>query len=263
MMKLKLKYGHWACVAGAAQGLGLAFCEELAKRGFNLIMVDQGQETLGMSVDSIQEKYKVEIDTLNLDLGNQDSVDKIMAKIKQHKCRMLIYNAAYGPVKPFLSNSSHEIEAYINVNTRTLLQLLYQFINMFQNQSVGILLLSSLAGFRGTQFVVPYAATKAFTWNLAEGLYYEFKDTSVDISVCCPGPTDTPNFQATNPRPTLLSPKPRNPSLVADEALRKIGKRLFIFPGLSNKISHLLLNRILPRRLSSGLHNYAMKKMYG
>jgi short-subunit dehydrogenase len=140
--------------------------------------------------------------------------------------------------------------------------LIYELTGIYKDESLGILLVSSLAGFRGTQYVVPYAATKAWTWNLAEGLYYEFKDTGFDISVCCPGSTDTPNLRSTNPRKQWLAPKPMPPDIVAEEALHKFGKKLFIFPGLSNKISHFILNRILPRKIASDIHNITMKKMY-
>ena len=144
----------------------------------------------------------------------------------------------------------------------TQIHLIHQFIKNVNDRAAGVLMVSSLAGWRGTQLVIPYAATKAFIWNMAEGLHYEFKNSNLDISVCCPGPTDTPGFQSTNPRLTFFSPKPRNPELVAKETLKKFGKKLFIIPGPSNKISHFILNRILPRKIASGIHNAAMKKIY-
>ncbi|MDZ7605865.1 MAG: SDR family NAD(P)-dependent oxidoreductase [Cyclobacteriaceae bacterium] len=126
----------------------------------------------------------------------------------------------------------------------------------------GILLVSSLAGFRGTQLVIPYAATKAFIWNLAEGLHYEFKDKGLDISVLCPGTVDTPGFRATEAKTTFFTPKPMSPLSVAEIAVAKFGRQLFIVPGLSNKFAHFLLQRVLPRKLSSKIHNDAMGGLY-
>ena len=39
MHDFKSKYGPWAIVAGASEGLGAAYAEELAKRGLNLILI--------------------------------------------------------------------------------------------------------------------------------------------------------------------------------------------------------------------------------
>jgi short-subunit dehydrogenase len=128
--------------------------------------------------------------------------------------------------------------------------------------SSGILLVSSLAGFRGTRLVVPYAATKAFLWNLAEGLHYEFKNNKLDISVCCAGMTNTPGFNASKPEIGFFSPKPMEPEAVAKEAIKYLGKRLFIIPGTGNKIFHFIFNRLIPRKWASTIHNIVMKKMY-
>lgn len=262
-MNLKNKYGSWACIAGAAEGLGKAFAEGLAKRGFNLILVDLNEEKLKNTSSQLVNDYHIETMLLYIDLLEQSSMAIIEAAIKKQKCRFLVYNAAYGPVKPFLSNTTAELHRYVAVNIETQLHLIHGFVSQFKKEPAGILMVSSLAGFRGTQFVIPYAATKAFIWNMAEGLHYEFKNTKLDVSVCVAGATDTPNFRSTNPKASLLNPKALAPHLVAEEALQKFGKKLFIVPGLSNKVAHFVLNRLLPRKIASNIHNYTMQKMYG
>jgi len=262
-MNILKKYGPWACVAGAAEGLGAAFSLGLAIRGFNLILIDNQNEELDMLREKLLKIHKIEVIALHLDLSSTNCTKSIMAKLVEKNCRFLVYNAAYGPVKPFLSNTDEELDVYLNVNAVTPIHLAYNFATHFQNQKAGIMLVSSLAGFRGTQYVVPYAATKAFTWNLAEGLHYEFKESGLNISVCCPGPVDTPNYRSTNPKPSFITPKSMNPGQVAEESLDQFGKKLFIFPGFSNKFAHFILNHILPRKIASGIHNATMKKMYG
>jgi hypothetical protein len=54
-----------------------------------------------------------------------------------------------------------------------------------------------------------------------------------------------------------------SPEKVACEALDKFGKRLFIIPGTTTKLVFFIMNRLLPRKLASGLQNKAMRKMYG
>ncbi len=262
MTTLKIKYGDWACVIGAAEGLGAAFARGLAKQRFNLILNDIDAQKLNDTALEITQDYKIDVLEFRADMSQFENTDQLFQLMQRKNCRFFIFNAAYGPVKPFLCNSNAELDKYINLNISSTLHLVHKFIDMNQGSECGIMLLSSLAGFRGTRFVIPYAATKAFLWNLAEGLHYEFKDQRLDISVCCPGQTDTPNFVSTKPKLQSFAPKPMDPDRVAEEALQYFGKRLFIIPGFANKFSHFILNRILPRSWASAIHNNTMKKMY-
>ena len=38
--------GSWAMVTGASDGIGLGYCKELARQGFNIIMVSRNKEKL-------------------------------------------------------------------------------------------------------------------------------------------------------------------------------------------------------------------------
>jgi short-subunit dehydrogenase len=262
MRGLKKKYGEWACIAGAAEGLGKAFATTLAIRGHSLILIDMDEEKLQQTKMELVSQYHIDTILLHLDLVETGSVNAIIEVLGKQNCRLLIYNAAYGPVKPFLTNTEAELHRYIAVKSETQLHLIHRFISTFRDKSTGIMMVSSLAGFRGTRFVIPYAASKAFIWNMAEGLHYELQDTDIDVSVCVAGATDTPGFRSTKPKKWFLSPQAMDPKLVAEEALNNMGKRLFIFPGFSNKIAHFILNNLLPRKIASGIHNYTMKKMY-
>ena len=261
-MITKEKYGSWACVVGAAEGLGAAFANSLAKRGMNLILVDKKREHLEVISMRLRESFQIETHEVIIDLSQQNASDIIMTPISELDCRFLVYNAAYGPVLPFLSNSEEDLDIYLSVNNRTLLLLVHKFIKRTILSPHGIILISSLAGLRGTRLVIPYAASKAFIWNLAEGLHYEFEDKNLEISVVCAGTIDTPNFRATEPKKTFFTPKPMKPESVSEEALSKFGRYLFIVPGFANKIAVFLFERILPRKIASKIHNDTMAKLY-
>ena len=115
-MKLLKKYGPWACVAGAAEGLGAAFTTQLAQRGFSLIMIDQNQEALQKLEQDIKVEYAISTISLVCDLGERSCLEVIMQNIQKVNARFLIYNAAYGPVRPFLSNTPEQLDAYLKVN---------------------------------------------------------------------------------------------------------------------------------------------------
>lgn len=258
------KYGPWAIVAGAAEGLGEAYSIALAKRNVNLLMVDVQPLALKNLAQNLEEKYTIHTRQLHLDLSDKNAVDEIMKISSDIDVGLLVYNAAYSLIKPFINHTSDELNTFIEVNARTQIQLVHSFSKRLieQKRGGGILMMSSLAGLIGMQLVSPYAATKAFTWNLAESLYHELKPYKIDVTACLAGMTDTPALRKSNP--TIGFPKPQimKPEDVANEALENLGRTFRFIPGFSNRINYFILTRLLPRKMASGLANKTITKIY-
>jgi len=122
--------------------------------------------------------------------------------------------------------------------------------------------MSSLAGLIGMHMVTSYAATKAFSWNLAEALHHELKPHHIDVMACIAGATATPAYMKTNPTYGLIKPSVMKPSTVAEAALKKLGKKTLFIPGYSNRLNYFILTRLLPRKIAAGIANGTMSKMY-
>jgi len=258
------RYGQWAVVAGAAEGIGAAFCEELAKKGMNVIMVDVKDDGMESLAKALEMKYKIETLRLVIDLADKDAPDRCMEAIIEKQCRFLIYNAAYSRVKPFLDAGKEELDLYINVNSRTPIKLVHDFANWLNSEDKqgGILLMSSLAGLWGTRLVASYSGTKAFNITLAEALHYELKPCGIAVNVVCAGATATPGYLGTNPSYGFIRPSVMKPAQVASIALKKMGGKTIIIPGRSNRLTYFLMARILPRSWAAWLMNSAMERMY-
>jgi len=264
MKSWKEKYGSWGLVAGAAEGLGKAFSEALANRGMHMILIDNQEEKLYATADTIENKYGIRTKKLLLDLSVIGSLQAIFESIEDLDCRLIVYNAAYGPVKPFIKHSVSELDYYIDLNSRMPLHLTFHFIkNLPEGSSAGIILLSSLAGLYGTNLVAPYGATKAFNFNLAEALYHEYRSKGIDILACCAGATDTPNYRNTFPKYGIIKPSVTSPRIVAESTLKKLGKKGLHIPGIGNRIIFSLLSHIFTRKSVSYLMNKTMQRMYG
>jgi len=257
------KYGTWGMVAGAAQGLGAAFVENLAIQGKNVIMIDRNETELKQIAIKVEKKYSIKTHPLILDLSDLNNLDEITKILINLNCRLFIYNAAYGPVKPFMENTTEELDYYIDLNSRMPLHLISKFLQSRKNEKpAGIIIMSSLAGLWGTQLVVPYGATKAFDYNLAEGLYYELKSRKVDVLGCIAGAIDTPNYRSTQPKKNLIGPSIMKPDTVARKALSKLSKKPVYIPGFFNQFTYFLFTRIFPRSIATAMMNRTMDKMY-
>ncbi len=264
MPSFKEKYGPWAVIAGGAEGLGEAYSNVLAKRKFNLLIIDNQEATLEQLATKLRSEHEISVMTLFLDLASQDAVFKIMEKTESIDAGLLVYNAAFSRVKPFLRHSGEELEQFIAVNAQTQLKLVHAFANQMiaKKRKGGILMMSSLSGLIGMQLVAPYAATKAFTWNLAEAIYHELKPKGIDVTACVAGVITTKAYLKTNPVYGRIKPKVMQPSEVAESALKNLGKKYLFIPGSANRISYFILTRLLPRKWASSIANQTMRNMY-
>lgn len=263
MDKLVRKYGNWAFIAGAAEGIGEAYTRALARRGFNLILLDNQSDSLNTLVEQLNETYDVKIITLHMDLGTHNAASRILEAIQKVNCRFIVYVAAYSKIKPFIQNTTEELDAYVNVNMRTPLHLFHGFIDQQEsNAPAGILLMSSLGSLWGTKLLIPYGATKAFDLVLAESLHYELKPRGIDVMACVAGATTTPTYLASNPRYGKIKPPLQQPEKVAESALLNFGKMAVYISGWQNKLSYFIMSRIFSRQGAAKIFNRTISKMY-
>jgi len=265
MTSLKERYGNWALVAGAAEGIGEAFTTLLAASGFNLILADRNADAMQALALKIRYDYQAETILIHLDLAREDAAAECLKEVNTTGCRLMVYVAAYSKVCRFTDLDTGDLDIFLAVNTGTLLRLVHGFSSMLSRAGKGgaIVLVSSLAGLIGPQYVATYAATKAFSIRLAEALHDELKSGGIDITVCCVGTVSTPTYWKSNPNFDRMKPSFVEANQVAAYTLKHLGRKVIAIPGLTNRLQYFFLRQMIPLRLARRLVNDAMKKMYG
>ena len=265
MASLRERYGTWALVAGAAEGLGEGFCTILAANGFSLILVDHNAGAMQHLALRLREEHRIETVELYLDLADPGAAGQCLGAMASGGCRLMVYVAAHSRVCRFNELENSELDRFVSVNTRTLLQTVHGFSKRLidAGDAGGIILVSSLAGLIGPKYVAAYAATKAFSIRLAEALEGELKVHGIDIMACCAGTVDTPTYWKSKPNFEKMKPLVMQPAGVASYALKNLGSRTTCIPGLINRLQYLFLVNLIPRRVARKLVNQAMDKMYG
>lgn len=193
-MTFAVKYGPWALVAGASEGVGAAFAHGLAARGLNVVLVARRQSALDDVAAGIIGRTGVETRTLATDLAVDNAAAVIAHATKDLDIGFLVYCAgADTSFRPFLDNPIGTAEAMVRRNCVVPMQLCHHFAaSMVQRGSGGIVLFSSGAGLIGGPNMVAYGATKAFDMVFAEALWSELHDRGVDVLGLVLGKTDTP-----------------------------------------------------------------------
>lgn len=261
------KYGPWALVAGASEGIGAAFAREIAKKGLNVILISRRKEVLENLALEIRNDYQVQTKVIEQDLTSEKLVEEIDKKIYDLDIGLIVFNAALSPIGLFHNTSSDVLQKMIDLNCRAPMLLSHYFGNKMKEKGKGgIILMSSLAGLQGNPIHTHYSATRAYNINLAEGLWDELKEDGVKVMVVLAGPTKTPNFKKSNPK-ELASVKSMllEPQIVAKQALnafRRIKKPYFI-PGFKNRLSSFFLQHFLTRKARIKLMSAVARNMYG
>lgn len=242
------RYGRWAIVAGASEGLGAAFARELAARGHDVVLIARRAAALAELAQSLRDDHGVEVVTLAVDLGTDAFGDALAHVCEGRDVGVAVYNAAFSFVAPLLERPLADALKTVDVNVRAPLRFVHAIApGMVERKRGAIVLMSSLAGFTGTPKLQTYAATKAFLTTLAEGLWAELAPHGVSVLASCAGAIRTPNYER------MRDGAPEAPgTLDAEDVVRTtlaaLGDGPTVIPGALNKVATFFLRRLAPRR---------------
>jgi uncharacterized protein len=245
--RFRERYGPWALVAGASEGIGAAFAAELARRALDVVLVARRPQPL----EALARRLPVRTVAVPADLASDDGLAAVADATDGLDVGLVVVNAAYSPIGPFIDLDEARIQRVLDLNCRAPLLLARRFLPaMAARGRGGLIVMSSLAGMQGSPSIAAYAATKAFGAVLAEGLWAELRASGVDVLACVAGAVATPGLEATMPR---QAPGTIDPDQVARAALRALGRRPRTVPGAFMRTSSALMSRLLPRRIAIGL----------
>lgn len=149
-------YGPWAVVAGASEGIGLSFCCKIAAQGFTgIVLIARNESKLIRAADYLERKYKIKTRVLAVDLTDEDAVKKVTAKTSRLNVGLFVFNAAYSQIGQFVNVDLDTHIKTVDCNIVSVLRFVHYFANRFVDRgSGGIILLSSLSGFWGSELVI-------------------------------------------------------------------------------------------------------------
>jgi short-subunit dehydrogenase len=191
------KYGRWAVIAGASEGIGASLADQLAARGLDLVLIARNGALLDDVATRARGAHGVQTRVVVQDLTDPEVGTKVADATDGLDVGLLIYNAgAADRTTTFLENELEYSLKQIKLDCIGPIALAHQFgTAMRERGRGGIVLVASLACLAGSATLAMYSAVKAFQHNFAEGLWAELRPHGVDV--CCTplGMTYTPAFQ--------------------------------------------------------------------
>jgi uncharacterized protein len=187
-----------ALITGASAGIGATFAQELARKGYNLVLVARSQEKLQQLADQLHNLYNVTVTVILQDLTAADAGASVFAAVQQRgiDVDLLINNAGMGDYGDFAESDRNFQLQMIQLNIAVLVDLTHHFLQpMRQRRSGSIINLASVAAFQPMPYFSIYAATKAFILSFSEAIRAENQPYNVQVVAVCPGPAGKAFFQ--------------------------------------------------------------------
>lgn len=168
-------------VVGASEGLGRAIAEQMHAAGASLILSARNAERLQAVADPLERAT-----ILPLDATDPEAVAQAAATLGAFDG--VIYNAgAYEPINA----TAWDAVAVAKMNAVNYLgacHVLGQAMPRLVKQNSGrVVIIGSLAGFRGLPGAIGYGASKAAAMHLAENLRVDLKGTGIVVQRVNPG----------------------------------------------------------------------------
>src|SRR5580698_11368417 len=171
------KYGPWAVIAGASEGVGESFARRLSQEGINEVLIARKQESLDRVAQRVKAESAAQVRTLALDLTSPDLLERVQAITDDIVVGLLVYVAgANQSMQRFFDAPLESALRVVRLNPVGQVSLTHHFGKKMSSRGRGgIILIGSLAGYAGATPLVAYCASKAFTEVLAEGLWSELR----------------------------------------------------------------------------------------
>jgi short-subunit dehydrogenase len=221
------RYGPWAVVTGASDGIGRAIARELARRGLSVVLVARRADQLARLSQEL-EATGVATRVLPLDLSRRDGAAMLADAVESLDVGLLVAAAGFGTSGSFLEIAPEVELGMVDVNCRAVVEQTHAFARRLTARGRGgIVLLGSLVGFQGVPRATTYAATKAFVQSFAEGLALELGPKGIDVVCSAPGPVAS-GFAD---RAGMAMGRAVEPEAVARGTIAALGRRTTVRPG--------------------------------
>lgn len=235
-------------VTGGSSGIGAAIAHAYALKGANVSLIARTEVALCTKKRELEyrfgqrgQRFHFEIADIRDAQGTTQAIERCVSELGP--CDVLVASAGIVDPAPFVRQPADHFVSQIATNLLgTANAVRAVFGDMTERGSGQILIIGSGAGLIGIFGYSAYCASKAGLIGFAEALRQEGRPHGVQVSICHPPDTETPQlFAERNLRPAeaqaIIGTAPVwSAKAVAEAAIRGLERnRPAVYPGLAMK----------------------------
>lgn len=183
----------FALITGASSGMGYCYAQQLAARGYQLLIVSN-EPAIHEKAAVLRNEYSVQVVSLERDLSLPSAAQELHQYCidNQLEVEVLVNNAGVYHDRDFLLDSERFNSLILNLHMYTPAMLCYYFgQDMVARHKGYILNVCSITSTIAVQRLATYSATKAFLSNFSRALHVELRQKGVIVTDISPGAVDT------------------------------------------------------------------------
>jgi uncharacterized protein len=182
-----------AVITGASSGIGAIYADQLASRGYDLILVARNRERLSAVAKRVSEDTGRSVEIIVANLGDRANLAEVEQILRTDaSITLLVNNAGVGVPTPFLAADIDKIDQMIELNVTALVRLTYAVMPAFLERAKGAVInISSALGMAPELLNGVYGGTKAFVLAFGLSLHKEFSGRGIRVQTVVPGATAT------------------------------------------------------------------------
>jgi NADP-dependent 3-hydroxy acid dehydrogenase YdfG len=179
-----------AVITGASAGIGRAAARELLSTGARVVLGARRRERL----DALETEFPGRVAAVEMDVRSPDECRQLVETALHRFGRIdsLVANAGIGMYGGILDNTDEALATMLDTNVAGTVWPIRAAVPHFIEQGHGdIVIIASVAGFRGGADEAVYAATKFAQVGLAGALDRELRGKGIRVTTIGPAGTST------------------------------------------------------------------------
>ena len=180
-----------ALITGASSGIGAAFAEVFASRGFDLIVTARREDRLRALATSLEERCGARVHVMPADLADRGAPEALCREIAHRGLIVdaLVNNAGFGVPGTYGQTTWERQADLLQVMVVAVAELTHRLLpGMIERRYGRIVNVASLAGLVSAPAGhTMYPASKAFVIRFSQALSEEVGRHGVHVTAVCPG----------------------------------------------------------------------------
>lgn len=215
--------GSWVFITGGSGGIGGAVAVNLAKKGFNIIIISRNAKLLEANAQKCKEANPdCQVKCIVRDLSGGTDVEfyqKIVDEVKDLDISILVNNAGTASFRRFQNHDVDDVSRTIKLNSVQPVMFTSLLLEKLRSRAKrsAMINISSVVGLQAYGHIPLYTSTKSVLYYASQSWAEEFRD-KIDFLLVCPGIVNT-DLTKGYPYPDNVSPE-----YAAEYFLKRLGR---------------------------------------